>query len=244
MSGMRANRCKNNACVYRGRVRAVTSSHGYSEDSWMIVTRPSTSTIMSECSWLPPAWADAARIRCSGGTVEPGQVVAEIDLNVGGADRGGDASTRLLSPGEGSDVLRDAGEIDPSGGGSGGRRRSGSLGYRCRRDALPNTRTSTPRQWSSGAGRSAMGHRPARGGIPLPVRAVADVVSQLIWRTLGPGQGPGRCWPGSALDDQRPASFVEIAQRDGITPWAVRHRVLRVAEAGRRLTPHRHFARR
>lgn len=75
-----------------------------------------------------------------------------------------------------------------------------------------------------------------RDGIPLPGLTVPDVVSQLIWRTLGPYKGRARSvldWVGT--DTAPPMSFVEIANRDGITPPAVRHRVLRVAAAGRRL---------
>ena len=69
----------------------------------------------------------------------------------------------------------------------------------------------------------------------MPGRPVTDVVSQLIWRALGPYKRRSRsviAWVG--LGDQRPASFIEVARRHGITPPAVRHRALRVAAAGRR----------
>lgn len=77
-----------------------------------------------------------------------------------------------------------------------------------------------------------------RDGIPLPGLTVPDVVSQLIWRTLGPYKGRVRsvlAWIGA--DMTPPMSFVEIAHRDGITPTSGSHRVLRVAAAGRRLPP-------
>lgn len=75
-----------------------------------------------------------------------------------------------------------------------------------------------------------------RDGLPLPGTTVPDVVSQLIWRVLGPLKGRAKSvldWAG--LGPAPPAILREIGARYGISGPAVGQRIHRVAAAGSRL---------
>src|SRR5664279_829370 len=75
-----------------------------------------------------------------------------------------------------------------------------------------------------------------RDGVPLPGTTVPDVVSQLIWRVLGPLKGRAKSvldWAG--LGPAPPAILREIGARYGVSGPAVGQRIQRVAAAGSRL---------
>src|SRR5664279_3161144 len=75
-----------------------------------------------------------------------------------------------------------------------------------------------------------------RDGVPLPGTTVPDVVSQLIWRVLGPLKGRAKSvldWAG--LGPAPPAILREIGARYGVSGPAVGQRIHRVAAAGSRL---------
>lgn len=75
-----------------------------------------------------------------------------------------------------------------------------------------------------------------RDGVPLPGTTVPDVVSQLIWRVLGPLKGRAKSvldWAG--LGPAPPAVLSEIGARYGVSGPAVGQRIRRVAAAGSRL---------
>lgn len=75
-----------------------------------------------------------------------------------------------------------------------------------------------------------------RDGTPLSGCTVPDVVSQLVFRVLGPYKNRARsvlAWTG--LPDQSPLLQREVAARYGVTPRAIGQRIQRVAAAGRRL---------
>lgn len=56
---------------------------------------------------------DRGEHQVQGFPVKAGDVVTQVDLDVTGSDRGGDPQESLLSPGQGVDVVADAGEVDP-----------------------------------------------------------------------------------------------------------------------------------
>ena len=75
-----------------------------------------------------------------------------------------------------------------------------------------------------------------RDAVPLPGTTVPDVVSQLIWRVLGPLKGRAKSvldWAG--LGPAPPAILREIGARYGVSGPAVGQRIQRVAAAGSRL---------
>src|SRR5664279_5174897 len=75
-----------------------------------------------------------------------------------------------------------------------------------------------------------------RDGVPLPGTTVPDVVSQLIWRALGPLKGRAKSvldWAG--LGPAPPALLREIGARYGVSGPAVGQRIQRVAAVGSRL---------
>ena len=75
-----------------------------------------------------------------------------------------------------------------------------------------------------------------RDAAPLPGKTVPEVVSQLIWRVLGPLKGRAKSvldWAG--LGQAPPAVLREIGVRYGVSGEAVGQRIQRVAAAGVRL---------
>jgi hypothetical protein len=75
-----------------------------------------------------------------------------------------------------------------------------------------------------------------RDAAPLPGKTVPEVVSQLIWRVLGPLKGRAKSvldWAG--LGQAPPAVLREIGARYGVSGEAVGQRIQRVAAAGVRL---------
>jgi hypothetical protein len=75
-----------------------------------------------------------------------------------------------------------------------------------------------------------------RDGVPLPGMTVPDVVSQLIWRVLGPLKGRAKSvldWAG--LGPAPPAILREIGARYGVSGPAVGQRIQRVTAVGSRL---------
>ena len=75
-----------------------------------------------------------------------------------------------------------------------------------------------------------------RDAAPLPGKSVPEVVSQLIWRVLGPLKVRAKSvldWAG--LGRHRPAVLREIGARYGVSGEAVGQRIQRVAAAGVRL---------
>ena len=75
-----------------------------------------------------------------------------------------------------------------------------------------------------------------RDAAPLPGKTVPEVVSQLIWRVLGPLKGRAESvldWAG--LGQAPPAVLREIGVRYGVSGEAVGQRIQRVALAGVRL---------
>jgi len=78
--------------------------------------------------------------------------------------------------------------------------------------------------------------RAFRGWRPLPGKTVPEVVSQLIWRVLGPLKGRAKSvsdWAG--LGQAPPAVLREIGARYCVSGEAVGQRIQRVALAGVRL---------
>ena len=75
-----------------------------------------------------------------------------------------------------------------------------------------------------------------RDAVPLPGTTVPDVVSQLIWRIMGPLKGRAKSvldWAG--LGPAPPAILREIGARYGVSGPAVGQRIRRVAATGSRL---------
>lgn len=73
-------------------------------------------------------------------------------------------------------------------------------------------------------------------GLPLPGTTVPEVVSQLIWRVMGPLKGRAKSvldWAG--LGQAQPGLLREIGARYGVSDRAVGQRIQRVTSAGRRL---------
>ena len=75
-----------------------------------------------------------------------------------------------------------------------------------------------------------------RDAAPLPGKTVPEVVSQLIWRVLGPLKERAKSvsdWAG--LGQAPPAVLRKIGARYGVSGEAVGQRIQRVAAAGVRL---------